>query len=298
MVEAMRRRRSVKFELGGGRLAACAREALEQALEAGHAFAEVGKVAAHRVLAGKDNGGERDGGSDDGQDLWRHGVALLRWAIARCAELYAKWGDEWAGSKDIRASDFVGLALGFALIAASGGTVAQGAVDGGCPRAALKEMMAAAAEYGGIGDVAVIELEVLKLCVERQELIGEIVDNERELAGLRGESRGRTVEVSEMPALVVPDESLPLPVKVGDAGGELVVVEVEKSRPRLRWMTMYGSAGDWVAGVSDGVRIWYVRAGDRLPSGVKVLSVRLRPAGVSVGLNGERWLIPGPSGGS
>ena len=177
-------------------------------------------------------------------------------------------------------------------------------------------MMVVASEHGGIGDVAVIELEVLKLCVERQELIGEIVDNERELAGLREKSGrgGSALEVEKVGVFVAPVELAELPGKDGSRGGLLATVEsgsaveelddrqpiaeVKSTWPRLKWVTLYGSAGDWIAGVSDGAKVWYVRAGDRLPSGVQVVSVRLSPPGVSVGLNGERWLIPGPGGGS
>ena len=183
---------------------------------------------------------------------------------------------------------------------------AQGEVGEGCPREALREMMTAAAEYGGIGDVAAIELEVLKLCVERQKLISDIVGGERELAGFRSKGRGEAadLEVEELPVVAAVAEDLTPPAKAGAAEGrenvetERFEVAVEAPRPRLRWMTVYGSAGEWVAGISDGVKIWYVREGDRLPSGVRVLAVRLSPPGVSVGLDGERWLIPGPGGGS
>ena len=152
-----------------------------------------------------------------------------------------------------------------AVGAVAAGALAQDAPDDACPRAALRQMMSVGARHDAIADVAALELEVLRLCVERQELIGEIVEGNRELAGLRGSTTG---------AAPAPDVR----------------------RPRLSWLTVYGSAGEWVAGVSDGAKVWYVRAGDVLPSGVKVVSVRVRPAGVEVGRNGEQWQIPGPAG--
>ena len=66
--------------------------------------------------------------------------------------------------------------------------------------------------------------------------------------------------------------------------------------PVLRWTTVYGSAGDWMAIVTDGVKVWYVRAGDALPSGFRVVSVRVRPPGVALGRNGTAWQLPGPDG--
>ena len=51
-------------------------------------------------------------------------------------------------------------------------------------------MMSVGARHDAIADVAALELEALRMCVERQELIGEIVEGNRELAGLRGSTTG------------------------------------------------------------------------------------------------------------
>ena len=48
--------------------------------------------------------------------------------------------------------------------------------------------------------------------------------------------------------------------------------------------------------VTDGAKVWYVRAGDMLPAGIRVVRVRERPPGVRVSRNGEDWQIPGPGG--
>ena len=57
----------------GRRCGLAARESFEQPLEPRHAFAQVGDVAAHRMLAGEDDRGEGDRGADDGDELGRHG---------------------------------------------------------------------------------------------------------------------------------------------------------------------------------------------------------------------------------
>ena len=185
-------------------------------------------------------------------------------------------------------------------------------VDDRCPRAALREMMASAAIHNDVGDVAALELEVLRLCNERQKLIVKVVEGEERLAELRGVKRsGSAVTVPET-MMVGVLENLPLPAKasgqslvpgVHDSPSASLLIKPERvSRsngrdltvPELRWTTVYGSAGSWVAGVTDGAKIWYVRAGDELPSGVRVESIRQRPPAVRVARNGEAWQIPGP----
>ena len=187
--------------------------------------------------------------------------------------------------------------------------IAQDGAEDACPRAALRQMMSVAARHDAIADVAALELEVLRMCVERQELIREIVEGDRKLAGFRGSSTGAT----PVPAALTgtPVVELPPPAKVSapapeepppeqwEVREEAPVAEPVPvvGRARLSWVTVHGSAGQWVAGVSDGAKVWYVRAGDVLPSGVKVVSVRVRPPGVAVRHDGEQWLIPGPDGG-
>ena len=189
---------------------------------------------------------------------------------------------------------------------------AEGDSMDGCPRAALREMIASAADHGDVGDVAAIELEVLRLCNERQKLIVRIVEGEERLAELRGAKRPGSDVASLKQAVSGARAPLPLPAKVSvEAGAPDSVesmasnpsarptavprfVEQKVAVPEFRWTTVYGSAGDWVAGVTDGAKVWYVRAGDMLPAGVRVVLVRERPPGVRVSRNGENWQIPGP----
>ena len=202
--------------------------------------------------------------------------------------------------------------VGGGVLACASGALAQDLSEDACPRAALRQMMATAAAHDAVADVASIELEVLRLCTVRQALIVKIAEGESRLAELRG-----VAAASPSPAAVAvmspPEETLPPPAKATQP----VVVEPEAqparwvppprvepapavvrapARAEYRWTTVYGSAGVWTAGVTDGVEVWYVRAGDVLPSGLTVESVRVRPPSVAVGRNGKAWQLPGPDG--
>ena len=191
--------------------------------------------------------------------------------------------------------------------------MAASEVDDGCPRAALREMMASAAVHNDVGDVAALELEVLRLCSERQKLIVEVAEGESRLAELRGVKRSGHVAATPETEIVGVLEDLPPPTKASARNGASGAREPTTSpspflepesapRPdvgdlssaKLQWTTVYGSAGNWVAGITDGAKTWHLRVGDELPSGVRVESIRNRPPGVRVGFDGEAWQIPGP----
>ena len=208
------------------------------------------------------------------------------------------------------------LYVGIAAWTASSPTnaFAEGDSVDGCPRVALREMIASAADHGDVGDVAAIELEVLRLCNERQKLIVRIVEGEERLAELRGAKRPGSDVAALKQVVSGTVDPLPLPAKVSFVAGAPNPVEPTASHasarptavprfveekvavPEFRWTTVYGSAGNWVAGVTDGAKVWYVRAGDMLPAGIRVVRVRERPPGVRVSRNGEDWQIPGPGG--
>ena len=184
--------------------------------------------------------------------------------------------------------------------------------DDGCPRGALREMMTSAAVHNDVGDVAALELEVLRLCNERQKLIVKVVEGEARLAELRGAKRPEHVMSNPETAMAGVLEDLPPPSKVSVQPGASGVQEPMSlptflesatfprsnagglSYAELRWTTVYGSAGNWVAGITNGANTWYLRVGDELPSGERVESIRERPPGVRLELGGEEWQIPGP----
>ena len=68
--------------------------------------------------------------------------------------------------------------------------------------------------------------------------------------------------------------------------------------PSWSWFSIIGTAGELRAGVSDGLRVWFVREGDRLPGGLTVERIAGRPPGLHVGGAGESALPyrPRPQG--
>ena len=182
---------------------------------------------------------------------------------------------------------------------------------GACPREALTRMLEASVEHRQVSDIAAIERDVLRLCNARQELVNRIFEGEARLAELRGagavatttpagavlvaaaqDAPAKSDEREEVELVVEPPEPVD---EALDGFVDPVLVEAQEApAPALSWTTVYGSAGEWIAGVSDGVQVWYVRQGDALPTGERVVSVRVRPPGVAVGHNGQVWQLPGP----
>ena len=169
-------------------------------------------------------------------------------------------------------------------------------------------MFEAAADHDEVGDLAAIERDALALCVRRQELINEIVAGEETLVAFIAKSAAEpsvrsVAEIDALPAKAVSVADAapmadPEPVTDPEAvvdPGQVIVVPV-REEPELNWTVVYGSGGEWIAGVTDGTMVWYVRPGDELPSGVRVVLVRLRPPGVKVRIEDDAWFLPGPRG--
>lgn len=179
-----------------------------------------------------------------------------------------------------------------------------------CPREHLRAVYLQAVERHEVVDLAAVEVEVLKLCRERQELISEIVRGEEELAALlanRG-SEGSAAAATPpdagtgaLPALLPAAGYEGRPGAGGEARaaatpGSARAGRDERDASRYRWFTVYGSGSELFAGVTDGAERWWVRAGDRLPGGVEVVSVGVRPVSVRAAAGGRQWQIPGPGG--
>ena len=175
---------------------------------------------------------------------------------------------------------------------------------GGCPRASFRAMFEAAADHDEVGDIAAIERDAFELCARRQELINVILGGEAKLItlvadGAAGPEEGGLESVAAVSALPAKSGGgVDGPGEEPPAGGamESVIVIRPEPEPEYRWTVVYGSAGEWIGGVSDGTKVWYVRAGDELPAGIKVVEVRLRPPGVAVRSEGEEWFLAGPRG--
>ena len=200
-------------------------------------------------------------------------------------------------------SMMVALAAVIGALGGSGDVAAQQEQRfGGCPRVAFRAMFEAAADHDEVGDIAAVEREAFTLCVRRQELINEIVAGEARLVVLVGDASGVDAGAALEPVASV--TALPAKAEVASVVavderpgvGEPFILVPGEPEPEFRWTVVYGSAGEWIAGVSDGAEVWYVRAGDELPSGIEVVEVRLRPPGVEVKSEDGKWFLAGPRG--
>ena len=178
-----------------------------------------------------------------------------------------------------------------------------------CPREHLRAVYLQAVERHDVVDLAAVEVDVLKLCRERQELIREIVRGEQELDDLLAEGAGaaRTRRPDSgtgsagLPKLLPAAEFGELGAANATATATLPPASTrtghgEHGMPAYRWFTVYGSGSALVAGVSDGVGRWWVRAGDRLPGGIEVVSVGVRPISVRAAAGKRQWQMAGPGG--
>ena len=243
---------------------------------------------------------EREGGRR--KRLGRRGDWLWR---GRVGERRARFGPPDGVSTPRGPSSFsmVAALLAFAVFGLSDAALAQDEQRlGACPRVSFRAMFAAAADYDEVGDLAAIEREALTLCLRRQELINQIVAGELALAELVSgpeevvaEALVQAVEaIADLPAKAAGAVDATVAETPAFVEPEPVVVVRPEPDPVFRWTMVYGSAGDWIAGITDGAKVWWVREGDALPSGVEVVAVRLRPPGVEVRSEGREWLLPGP----
>ena len=154
-------------------------------------------------------------------------------------------------------------------------------VGGACPRDLLRKLLASAVGEQDTLAALAVEREVLKLCHERQLLVGGLLETEaklRELVALPVEDEEVVVEdvVSQLLSVTVPEKVVVEVVEAGEKKKEA------PPPPRYTWFSLMGSFGVLRAGVSDGSKVWFVGEGDALPGGVRVLEIVGRPPGVRV----------------
>ena len=176
------------------------------------------------------------------------------------------------------------------------GGASPAAVLHGCPRALLAALLAEATETADAVSALAIERETLALCRERQEIVNGIVALEDELQALLAEAQGETGTpgAGAMVSADAPIVKVSAPIRViemtvpAPVAAETAETDTAPARqtPAYSWFSIVGTAGDLRAGVSDSARggasIWFVREGDRLPGGVTVTRIAVRPPGVNV----------------
>ena len=175
----------------------------------------------------------------------------------------------------------------------------------GCPRALLQRLLAGAAGETDALAALGIEREILALCRERQEVLVGLFEAEAALRELRTAPSAAAERVAVAPPppqrqvapATRPGAPSPLraaltaagtadeadtgteDTRAGDTGAEDIRAE-ELQPPRYAWFSIIGSAGALRAGVTDGSGIWFVREGDPLPGGAKIVAIAARPPGV------------------
>ena len=189
----------------------------------------------------------------------------------------------------------------------------------GCPRDLLSRLLAGAVSESGALSALAIERETLKLCLERQQVVAGLFKQDAQLRALRAPA---APPVPSAPVVAAPsadrtdikNESRPAskPVAAAMAPREPAGVSPLRAAlagtatdtatpttppgPRYGWFSIIGSAGALRAGVTDGHRVWFVRAGDPLPDGVRIAAIAARPPGVRVadprGTIGQQTLLP------
>ena len=155
----------------------------------------------------------------------------------------------------------------------------------------LRTRLAAAVAPDDILAATALEDELLRLCLARQKLVGEVLATELQLAAMvRGESGTEASSlVIDAPPQVIPEppplptlDQLTLPQVLQEPAGEVEeAVEADPAPPYV-WSTMLGTAGNMRAAVTDGSHVWWVREGDILPGGWQVVRIATQPPGVSL----------------
>ena len=172
--------------------------------------------------------------------------------------------------------------------AAAAGTPVSGVLHG-CPRALLRALLESAAETDDAVSALAIERETLALCRERQEIVNGIVALEAELRTLLEEARTADAGAAATVLADTPIVKESAPVRVVSVppapdAAEEAPNEAEAPPappPAWFWFSIIGGTGDLRAGVGDGAlggtSVWFVREGDRLPGGVLVEEIGVKP---------------------
>ncbi len=167
-------------------------------------------------------------------------------------------------------------------------------------------MLSSAVNEGQFSEALELEREVLVLCRDRQAILKELVGSEIELAAALNKSAAARAEEAlkletarrEADARVRGAHAAMLEAaraeiareqqaKAAAEAARMAPKEEKKAPPpepprAYGWFAVMGSGEALRAAVTDGENVWRVEAGDRLPGGVRVVSVEARPPGVRV----------------
>ena len=169
----------------------------------------------------------------------------------------------------------------------------------GCPRDLLSRLLAGAVNEADALSALAIEQETLKLCLERQQIVAGLFEQEAQLRALLApvtpspaaaapaspENRiDNDARSAPEPGAAPPGEPAqlsPLRAALADASRDTATPDAP-AEPAYGWFSIIGASGVLRAGVTDGRQVWFVRAGDPLPGGVRIAAIAARPPGVLV----------------
>lgn len=185
-----------------------------------------------------------------------------------------------------------------------------------CRRDVLAALLRTAAERSDVVSALGIEQQVLVACGERQKLVLQIVEAERQLAEVLGQDGEEATRPPPPPVAVKTVAQLVEVVRPEDTGAQSAVVvdpepqdAVERgeqvsgiakapvpaaARPGREatwsWFSLLGREGKLVAGITDGSGAWFVAEGEEVPGGGTVRRITARPPGVEMaGVGMLRW---------
>ncbi len=156
-------------------------------------------------------------------------------------------------------------------------------------------------EEGEFSEALELEREVLVLCRDRQAILKELVSSDLQLAAALQKSaaaraqealkietarREADARVEAAREAIVEAARAEIAQREAAAAASAALaakpVAVEEKPPEYGWYGVSGTGGNLRAAVTDGTSSWRVRAGDRLPGGVRIVGVEARPPGVTV----------------
>ena len=187
-----------------------------------------------------------------------------------------------------------------ALVTMLTGPPAEGSTMADCAIELLRTRLASAVAGEDVLTAVALENELLRLCQRRQQLVADVLHTELLLASLAaGEAEtGPSLPVEAPPPPAAPSATLL------DQLAEATPPAAEPEpwvdpAPPYTWFNILGMAGNLRAAVTDGTQVWWVREGESLPGGWRVIRIANSPPGVSLHHHetGDWALAHGSAGG-
>ncbi|MDE0204239.1 MAG: hypothetical protein OXK73_17610 [Rhodospirillaceae bacterium] len=170
-----------------------------------------------------------------------------------------------------------------ALVTMLTGPPAEGPTMADCAIELLRTRLASAVAGEDVLTAVALENELLRLCQRRQQLVADVLHTELLLASL---AAGEAETGPSLPVETPPPPAAPAATLLDQlAEATLPPTEPEPwvdQAPPYTWFNILGMAGNLRAAVTDGTQVWWVREGESLPGGWRVVHIANTPPGVSL----------------